>query len=288
MQEVKRPNVTAGAMIQNGEGKFFLMQSPKWKNLYTIPGGHIEWGEKVEEALRREIKEETNLSIYDIKLLRIAEFIEDSDYNKNKHIVSLNFVARTDDKDEVVKLEEKEGTSFVWMSEEEIEKRDDVHKSIKENIEIFREKFKGQDKVEEYKIGWQRALADYANLQKETARRQQEWVKYSEQQILEEFIPVYDHFKVAFAHHPELNCDQKNIKNWIDGIGYIMKQFGDVMKAHGVEEIKTVGQKFDPRFHETAGEEEGEGEHGTIVKEVTGGYKMGEKVIKPARVIIRK
>jgi nucleoside triphosphatase len=288
MQEVKRPNVTAGAMIQNGEGKFFLMQSPKWKNLYTIPGGHIEWGEKVEEALKREIKEETNLSIYDIKLLRIAEFIEDSDYNKNKHIVSLNFVARTDDKDDVVKLEEKEGTSFVWMSEEEIEKRDDVHKSIKENIEIFKEKFKGQDKVEEYKIGWQRALADYANLQKETARRQQEWVKYSEQQILEEFIPVYDHFKVAFAHHPELNGEQKNIKNWIDGIGYIMKQFGDVMKAHGVEQIKTVGQKFDPRFHETAGEEEGEGEHGTIVKEVAGGYKMGEKVIKPARVIIRK
>ena len=144
-----------------------------------------------------------------------------------------------------------------------------------------------ESKIADAKNGWQRALADYQNLQKETARRQQEWIKFSEQQILEEFIPVYDHFKTAFAHHPELNGDQKNIKNWIDGIGYIMKQFGEVLKAHGVEEVKTVGEKFDPNLHEAAGEEEGE-ESGKILKEVSGGYKMGDKVIKPARVIISK
>ena len=146
---------------------------------------------------------------------------------------------------------------------------------------------KCEAKSAEYKLGWQRAVADYQNLKKETEARRAEWVQMSEQQILEEFIPVYDHFKAAFYHHPDLNGDQKNIKNWIDGIGYIMKQFADVLKAHGVEEIKTVGEVFNPEYHESAGEEEGE-ENGKILKEISGGYKMGKRVIKPARVIITK
>lgn len=139
----------------------------------------------------------------------------------------------------------------------------------------------------EYKLGWQRAVADYQNLKKETEARRAEWVQMSEQQILEEFIPVYDHFKTAFYHHPDLNGEQKNIKNWIDGIGFIMKQMKDVLKAHDVEEIKTVGEMFDPTYHESAGEEEGE-KVGKIIREVSGGYKMGKRVIKPARVIISK
>ncbi len=141
--------------------------------------------------------------------------------------------------------------------------------------------------VAEFKSSWQRALADYQNLKKETAARRAEWVQMSEQQILEEFIPVYDNFKTAFYHHPDLNGDQKNIKNWVDGIGFIMKQFGEVLKSHGVDEIKTVGEMFDPVFHESAGEESGE-RAGKIIREVGGGYKMGTRVIKPARVIISK
>lgn len=149
----------------------------------------------------------------------------------------------------------------------------------------------GHDECEaknaEYKLGWQRAVADYQNLKKETEARRKEWIEMSEQQILEEFIPVYDHFKTAFHHHPELGAEQKNIQNWIDGIGYIMKQFADILKNHGIEEIKTVGEVFDPVFHESAGEEDG-GEPGKILRELTGGYKMGSRVIKPARVIISK
>lgn len=165
--------------------------------------------------------------------------------------------------------------------ENKIDEQETVEEmGIKDHIEC-------EAKATEYKLGWQRAIADYQNLKKETETRRAEWVQMSEQQILEEFIPVYDHFKAAFSHHPELSDDQKNIKNWIDGIGYIMKQFGDVLKSHGVEEIKTVGEKFDPEVHESAGEEEG-GESGKIIKEVVGGYKMGKRVIKPARVIIYK
>jgi len=152
------------------------------------------------------------------------------------------------------------------------------------------EKYKSES--EEYKNGWQRALADYKNLQNEINTRRGEWAQMSETQILEEFIPVYENFKKAFFHHPEVNTEneeQKTFKNWIDGVGFIMKQFGDILKAHGVEEIKTVGEKFDPKFHEAMGEEEQENTESHIVlKEMDGGYKVGDKVIKAAKVIVSK
>lgn len=151
---------------------------------------------------------------------------------------------------------------------------------------------KSEVPAEDYKASWMRALADYKNLQKETMERRSEWVQMSEVQILEDFIPVFDNLKKAFAHHPELKTDNdehKQMKNWTDGIGYIMKQFGDVLKAHGVEEIKTVGEKLDTRFHETVGEEETEGnESGTILREIDGGYRMNQKVIKVAKVVVTK
>ncbi|OGH68317.1 MAG: nucleotide exchange factor GrpE [Candidatus Magasanikbacteria bacterium RIFCSPLOWO2_02_FULL_44_11] len=140
---------------------------------------------------------------------------------------------------------------------------------------------------DEYKQGWQRAVADYQNLQKEISARRQEWILMSKQQIIEDFIPVYDNFKKAFALHPDVN-DQKQVKSWVDGIGHIMRQFQDVLKTHQVEEIKTVGEQFDPRFHEAIGVEENGKEYGLIVREVYGGYRLGEQVIKVAKVIISK
>lgn len=137
----------------------------------------------------------------------------------------------------------------------------------------------------EYKIGWQRALADYQNLQKETSARRAEWAQMSEQQILEEFIPVYEHLKMAMSN--EQLISEKN--PWIDGVKHVLKQFADILKSHGVEEIKTVGEKFDPKYHEAVGHEAVEGSaEDEIVREMSGGFKMRDRVIKAARVIVGK
>jgi molecular chaperone GrpE len=144
-----------------------------------------------------------------------------------------------------------------------------------------------KSEAEEYKANWQRALADYRNLQKETAAMRSQWAQMSEEQILQNFIPVYENFKKAFNANLSADGD-KQWQNWKQGIEYIMKQFGDVLKSYNVSEIKTVGEKFDPRLHEAISEEEVEGESGVILKEVDGGYKHGEKVMRPARVIISK
>jgi molecular chaperone GrpE len=144
-----------------------------------------------------------------------------------------------------------------------------------------------RSQVEEYKQGWQRAMADYKNLQKETNEKKSEWAHMSEQFILEEFIPVYDNFKKAFAAKEQLTMSNEQ-DSWAKGVGFIMKQFWDVLRVHQISEIKTVGEKFDPKLHETAGEEEGSGEPGTIIREVDGGYMMHGRVMKVARVIVVK
>ncbi len=143
---------------------------------------------------------------------------------------------------------------------------------------------------QEYKTGWQRAVADYQNLKKEMESNRQELFQWSEEKILSEFIPVYDNFKKAFDHHPELDgVDEfhKKVKNWTDGIGFIKKQFEEVLKSHDVEEIKTEG-KFDPQFHDAVTEEESELDHGAIVRAVESGYTMKGKVIKVAKVVVSK
>lgn len=142
-------------------------------------------------------------------------------------------------------------------------------------------------KCAEYKAGWQRAQADYQNLQKQTAEQRSEWAKFSTQQVLEDFIPVYDNFKKAYA--VDQSTWGKEATNWAKGIEYIMKQFWKVLEDHGITEIQTVGEAFNPELHEAVGEEASDkyDEH-IIIRETDGGYMMGEKVVKVAKVIICK
>lgn len=282
------PKITVGAFIKNQEGKFFLMRSPKWKNKLLIPGGHIEWGEKIAEALKREVLEETNLTIQNFVLIGPREFVLDPNYKDGKkHFISLNYLANLDKNSAEAKVDGREATEYLWLTLEEILERDDVEESVKEKAKELKNGNENRDLKEEcaeYKAGWQRALADYQNLQKETEKRRGEWAEYAKQMILGEFIPVYDHLKLAI-NNEQLTNSEKN--SWLEGVKYVKKQFADILKNNGVEEIKTVGEKFDPKFHEAVGEEEGK-KSGLVVKEVSGGYKMGERVIKVAKVIVSK
>jgi len=296
--EQNKPTLVVGACIFNDEGRIFVMRSPKWSDKLTIPGGRVEINEKIEDALKREIKEETNLEIDDIEFVTNKEMINPADYlGKMRHFVGIDFkVHATNAAD--AKVDGREGVEHFWLMPEEIIDRTDVTEVTKTLVEkciakhkkgFFNRESKDCEKrkaeAEEYKIGWQRALADYQNLQKETSARRAEWAQMSEQQILEEFIPVYEHLKLA------MNGEQSTSENsaWIDGVKHVLKQFADILKAHGVEEIKTVGEKFDPKYHEAVGHEatEGAGED-EIVKEISGGFKMGDRVIKAARVMVNK
>lgn len=90
------PEPTVSAVIFNPDGKVLLCRSHKWENKYVIPGGHIELGEKMEDALKREIQEETGLSIYDIKLISLKESIFSDTFQEKKHFIFIDYVCKTD------------------------------------------------------------------------------------------------------------------------------------------------------------------------------------------------
>ena len=99
MPKQQYPEPTVGALILNPEGKLFLMRSHKWRDGYVIPGGHIELGERMEQALHREILEETGLKIHDVAWLCTQEFVYDDAFWKRRHFIFFDFTCRTGDTD---------------------------------------------------------------------------------------------------------------------------------------------------------------------------------------------
>ena len=111
------PEPTVGAIIINPSEKILLCKSQKWNNKFVIPGGHIERGEKMEDALRREVKEETGLDIYDIELIGLQESIFSKTFRENRHFIFIDFICRTDTSDVTLNDEADE---YVWAALDEI------------------------------------------------------------------------------------------------------------------------------------------------------------------------
>ena len=139
------------------------------------------------------------------------------------------------------------------------------------------------DNAQEYLDGWKRCKADYENLVRETDQRVSAAVKYGTEQLLLELLPSVDHFNYAFKSIPEEERDS----GWLTGIEHIQTNFLKVLEEHGVEMIKSVGEKFDPQLHEAAEEVEG-GESGIIAEELTAGFRLNGKVVRVATVKVYK
>jgi nucleoside triphosphatase len=116
MARQRFPEPTVGALILSPGEKLFLVRSHKWRGRYAVPGGHIELGERMEEALRREVREETGLDIHNIEFLCFQEFIYDDDFWEKRHFIFFDFACRTDSTAVVLN---DEGQEYVWASIEE-------------------------------------------------------------------------------------------------------------------------------------------------------------------------
>lgn len=143
-------------------------------------------------------------------------------------------------------------------------------------------------KCDEYLAGWQRARADYQNLQKETERRITEIIQYSNEEFIRELLPTIDHFNYAFKGIPP----EERSKAWIKGIEHIQTNMFKTLESHGVQRIPTVGQPFNPELHESVEEVSAEGEisgaSGTVIEEVSAGFTLNGKVIQHAKVKVIK
>jgi len=138
---------------------------------------------------------------------------------------------------------------------------------------------------DEYLAGWQRARADFLNYKKQEIKRLKEIMEYGSQELILKIFPILDSLEKAEAQIP---LDFKG-NEWVKGISQVKSQLQDFLRKEGVAEIKTIGERFDPNFHEALEKVEVKNkEAGKIIKEIQKGYTLNNKVIRPAKVKITK
>ena len=137
-----------------------------------------------------------------------------------------------------------------------------------------------------------RTLADLQNYQRDfqnyRKRNQQEMAQFrllATEQLVSDMLPVLDNFERTIAH-VEAGA---TVESLVGGIKAVERQLRSVLESQNVRRIQSVGAPFDPELHEALGTETStEHPDDTIVTEIEPGYKMGEKVIRPARVKVAK
>ncbi|MEO2206788.1 nucleotide exchange factor GrpE [Paenibacillus pabuli] len=135
--------------------------------------------------------------------------------------------------------------------------------------------------VEETQQRFVRAQADFDNFRRRTQKEKEELAKYASMKLVTELVPVIDNFERAMATVPEGTESESFSK----GIQMIFRQLETVLNNEGLTAMETVGQPFNPEFHQAIMQvESDEYEEGTVVEEVQKGYMLKDKVLRPAMV----
>jgi molecular chaperone GrpE len=137
---------------------------------------------------------------------------------------------------------------------------------------------------------WERLLrttADFDNYKKRSAREKQDAIRFANESLLEKLVPVLDSFDMALA--AAQNNQPDSAQSLIKGIGMVYQQLKSAMADAGLEEIDATGKTFDPNFHEAVSQQENADlPEGQVVQQLRRGYKLRERLLRPATVIVSK
>jgi molecular chaperone GrpE len=128
----------------------------------------------------------------------------------------------------------------------------------------------------------QRVQAEFDNYRKRAARDQQSLVTRAHERLAKELLPVLDDLERALEAaeaHEEAKLEE--------GVALVTRSLADVLRKEGLEEIPTDG-KFDPHVHEALLSQPSEVEEGSVIEVLQKGYRLGDRVIRPARVVISR
>jgi molecular chaperone GrpE len=166
----------------------------------------------------------------------------------------------------------------------EFEFNEDGEEDLKKTLKKLRADLKqAKAEKEEYLNGWQKERADFANYKKEEDSRKMLFSEALRERILSRFLTVLDSFNMAFANK---EAWEKVDPNWRKGVEYIYSQMNDVFGEYGVIPVGVVGETFDPNMHESIDmvvTNKKEDDH-KVSEVIQKGYKLGERVMRPARV----
>ncbi|MEJ2550253.1 MAG: nucleotide exchange factor GrpE [Anaerolineales bacterium] len=161
-----------------------------------------------------------------------------------------------------------------------------TYEELQEKVESLQTEVERlQKESAEYLDGWQRARAEFANLKKRVEREKSEMRERIISEIISHYLDVLDDYDRALKDRPEENVDEA----WIAGLEMIRQKLKAVLESEGVEVIPAEGMDFDPNLHDAISYEDSEEyENGQIIEVIKQGYRLGDRVIRPAVVRVAK
>lgn len=166
----------------------------------------------------------------------------------------------------------------------EFEYNEDGEEDLKKTFKKLRADIKVLIKEkEEYLTGWQKERAEFANYKKQEEDRKTMFSESLRERILSRFLPVMDSFASAFSNKETW---EKVDLNWRKGIEYIHSQINTIFEEYGVKTIGNIGEVFDPNIHEIMEmkDTDNKDEDHKVSEIIQVGYKLGDRVLRPARV----
>lgn len=130
-----------------------------------------------------------------------------------------------------------------------------------------------------------RTAADFDNFRKRTKKDLEESERRGREETVREMLPVFDNLERAVA----AASSAKDVASIVDGLRMVLKLFDDQVQRIGVQRLVSIGERFDPAVHDAIQQQETD-EHppGTVIAEVVPGYRLGERLVRPAMVVVAR
>ena len=168
--------------------------------------------------------------------------------------------------------------------EQEIQEKENPRKSFQKKLhKLEEEKEKAKADAEHWKNEYFRAYADTQNLRKQLEKDHMSAMKYRAEGFIDELLPVLDSFYAVLKNEPT----DPNLKNYLIGFQYIYRNLVSALENEGVSEIAPkVGDKFSPETMQAVDTKESEGEENIVLDVQFKGYKLHDRLIRPANVTV--
>ena len=145
---------------------------------------------------------------------------------------------------------------------------------------LEKELAEAKKKADEYLANWQRSQADFTNYRRRTEQEKLDLGKYANGTLFCDILPVLDDLELALNHVP----DKYASMDWVEGVRLVEKKFKSILEKQGVKPVCALGMSFDPALHEAIKQEKGP--EGAVIAEVQKGYTLGDRLLRPSRVIV--
>jgi molecular chaperone GrpE len=169
-------------------------------------------------------------------------------------------------------------------AEERIAELDTSPQTLSAEVEQLRRELESsQQEAAETKLNWQRTAADFSNYKRRTEQEREQMLGLANEVLLSKLLVIVDDFDRAIANMPA----ELRTLGWVEGIAAIDRKLDVLLSSEGLSPIEAVGKPFDPHEHEAVvREERADVADGTVVAELQRGYRIRDRVLRPAMVVV--